>query len=83
METATLNRPKNRQRQIVLNVPSQKYNLMMETLRNFDFVKVVEEDEGDSREDIIANLKEAAQSLKLIKEGKLKTRPLKEFLDEL
>lgn len=83
METATLNRPKNRQRQIVLNVPSQKYNLMMEALQKFDFVKVVEEDEGDSREDIIANLKEAAQSLKLIKEGKHIGCPAEDLLNEL
>jgi len=44
---------------------------------------VIEDSDGDSREEIIANLKEAAKSLKLIREGKLETRPLTEFLDEL
>ena len=83
METATLNKRKNRQQQIVLNVPTRKYNFMMELLQNLDFVKVVEENDGDSREDIIANLKEAAKSLKLIKEGKLVGCPAEELLNEL
>jgi len=42
-----------------------------------------EETDGDSREEIIAKLKEAAKDLKLIKEGKLKGRLLKDFLNDL
>ena len=84
METLTISRPKKRQQRIVLNVVPRKYDFLMELLQNFDFVKVVEEDnDGDSREEIIANLKEAAKSLKLIKEGKLETRPARELLKEL
>ena len=83
MKAQTLNSPKNKQQQIVLNVTSRKYDFLMELLENFDFVKVVEENDGDSREEIIANLKQAAIDLKLIKEGKLETRPLKEFLNEV
>ena len=84
METLTISRPKRRQQRIVLNVVPRKYDFLMELLQNFDFVKVVEEDnDGDSREEIIANLKEAAKSLKLIKEGKLETRPARELLKEL
>jgi len=84
METLTISRPKRRQQRIVLNVVPRKYDFLMELLQNFDFVKVVEEEnDGDSREEIIANLKEAAKSLKLIKEGKLETRPARELLKEL
>jgi len=43
----------------------------------------IKENDGDSREEIIANLKEAAKELKLLKAGKLKTRPMREFLNEL
>jgi hypothetical protein len=46
-------------------------------------VKIVEKHDGDSRENIIVNLKQTAKDLKLLKEGKLETRPLNEFLDEL
>jgi hypothetical protein len=75
--------PKREQRQrIVLNVASRKYDFLMELLRSFNFVQV-EEDDGDSREEVIASLKETAKELKLLKAGKLKTRPAEELLNEL
>jgi len=84
METLTINKPKNRQKRIVLNVMPRKYDFLMELLQNFDFVKVVEEEkDGDSREEIIANLKQTAKDLKLLKEGKLETRSAREFLEKL
>jgi len=84
MGTLTLNKPKSRQQRIILNVAARKYNFLMELLQNFNFVKVVEEEnEGDSREEIIDNLKQTAKELKLLKEGKLETRPAREFLKEL
>ena len=84
MSTLTLDKPKRRQQQrmVMLNVAPRKYDFLMELLGNFDFVQVKKND-GDSREEIIANLKEAAKELKRLKAGKLETRPLKEFLDEL
>ena len=84
MSTQTLNRPKYRQQQVVLNVATRKYDFFMELLKNFDFVKVAQEElDGDSREEIIAKLKDAAEDLKLIKAGKLKGRPARELLNEL
>jgi len=85
MNTQTLDRAKYRQQHVMLSVATHKYDFLMELLRNFDFVKVTKEEEsdGDSREKIIANLKEAAKDLKLIKAGKLEGRPLKDFLNEL
>ncbi|GHT57062.1 hypothetical protein FACS18945_0400 [Bacteroidia bacterium] len=56
----------------------------MELLRSFDFVQIAQkENDGDSREEIIANLKQAAKDLKLIKAGKLEGRPAMELLNEL
>ena len=86
MSTLTLDRPKRRvQRQrVVLDVVPRKYDFLMELLRNFDFVQVTkEQNDGDTREEIIANLKEAAKELKLIKEGKFVGRPARELLNEL
>ena len=84
MGTLTLNKPKNRHQRIVLNVTSRKYDFLMELLRSFDFVEVVEEkNDGDSREEIITNLKQTAKDLKLLKEGRLETRPARELLKEL
>jgi len=84
MSTQILDRPKRKiqQQKVVLNVAARKYNFFMELLKNFNFVQIEENDE-DLREDIIANLKEAAKELKLIKKGEIKTRPLNDFLDEI
>jgi ribosome-binding protein aMBF1 (putative translation factor) len=84
MSTQILDRPKYKQQRVVLNVASRKYDFLMELLENFDFVKVTKEEaDGDSREEIIAKLKEAAEDLKLIKAGKLEGRPARELLNEL
>jgi hypothetical protein len=83
MNTPTLDRPKRKiqQQRIVLNVATRKYNFLMELLENFNFVQI-EKNNDSSRKEIIANLKEVAKDLKLIKAGKLETRPLNDFLDE-
>jgi len=76
-------------RQVTLTVAPRKYKFLMELLGNFNFVTInghtepEDDDDGETREEIIAKLKGAAHDLKLIKEGKLETRTLKEFLDEL
>jgi len=74
----------DRQKRVVLNVSPRKYDFLMELLRNFDFVQVDQEEyEGDTREAIITNLKQAAKDIKLIKEGKLEGRNAEELLNEL
>ena len=84
MSTLTLDSPKRKlqQHKVVLNVAARKYNFLMELLGNFNFVQI-EENSDDSRKKIIDNLKEAAKDLKLLKAGKLETRPLNDFLNEI
>jgi hypothetical protein len=82
MSTQVLNRPTRHRQQVVLNVAPRKYAFLMELLGNFNFVEV-EKNDSDLREEIITNLKGAAEDLKLLKAGKLETRPLKDFLNEL
>jgi len=81
MSTVILDR--KRRKQVVLKVAYQKYNFLMELLGSFDFVEIEEENDCDSHEEIIANLKQTAKDLKLLKAGKLKTRPARELLNEL
>ena len=84
MSTQTLVRPKNMQQRVVLNVAARKYDFFMELLKSFDFVKVAKEEfDGDSHEEIIANLKEVAKDIQLIKAGKLNGRPARALLNEL
>jgi len=83
MNTATIDRIKSRQR-VVLNVLPRKYDFLMELLQNFDFVDVEHENTiGDTREEIMDNLKQAAKELKLVREGKLVGRSAYELLNEL
>lgn len=69
-------------KQVVLNIKEDKYKFFMELVKSFDFVQV-DENTGDSKEEIIANLTQAFKELKLYKEGKLKGTPAKKLLDEL
>ncbi|MCL2074026.1 MAG: hypothetical protein FWH18_08900 [Marinilabiliaceae bacterium] len=53
-------------------------------VRNMDDINnfcTEEDNDGDSYEEIVANLKQAAKDLILIREGKLETRPLIDFLN--
>ena len=45
--------------------------------------KVPENKEKDNKEAILKNMKAGFEEMKLIKQGKLKATPLKDFLDEL
>ena len=83
METRVLSKSVRKPKRVVLNVASCNYNFFMELMNNLKFVEVEkEDDDGDSREEIIAKLKGAANDIKLINAGKLEGRPLKDFLDE-
>ena len=83
MSTVAIDSIKSRQR-VVLTVLPRKYDFLMELLQNFDFVKVeYENTSGDTREEIMDNLKQAAKELKLVREGKIEGRPACELINEL
>ena len=69
-------------KQIILNVKDAKYPFFLELVKSLDFVQIQEE-MGDSKEEITTNLKQAFKDLKDYKEGKLNTTSAKDFLDEL
>ncbi len=68
-------------KQITLNIKEGKYHFFMELVKSLDFVQVA--DGGDTKEEIIANLKDGFKEMQLYKEGKIKGTPLKDFLNEL
>jgi hypothetical protein len=69
-------------KQVVLNVRESKYPFFIELVRSFDFVQI-EENTGDTKENIVANLTQGFKELELYKQGKLKTTSAKDFLNEL
>ena len=53
----------------------------MELIKNLDFVQV--DGDGDSKQSILNNIKIGLEEVKLAKQGKLKTTPAEDFLNEL
>lgn len=69
-------------KQVVLHVEDSKYTFFIELIKSLDFVDL-QDDTGDSKEEIAANLTHGFKDLKRYKQGKLKSTPAKAFLDEL
>jgi len=70
--------------QVAVNFPNetiaQKILWFLEKFRD-DGVEVIKIDDND--EEILNNFKQGLEEIKLINQGKLKARPIEEFLDEL
>ncbi|MCY7350184.1 MAG: hypothetical protein LH606_05900 [Cytophagaceae bacterium] len=69
--------------ELIIKVQDEKAPFLLELLENFSFVEIEKPsatDEEPTKEQILADLK---QSLIELRNGTLKTRPLKELLDEL
>ena len=73
--------------QILLNIKdSSKLAFFLEVIKNFDFVsvkKIITDDEINSNDDLLDDIKQAVKEINLVKQGKLNTRPAKDLLDEL
>lgn len=67
--------------EIRLKIADGKYQFFLELIKNLDFVQV--DNDGDSKKTILSNIKKGLEEVKLIKEGKLKGTPAKDFLNEL
>ena len=66
---------------VTIEIPENKYQFFMELIKSLRFAKV--EEDSDSKEEIIANLKQGFKEMKLYKQGRLKTTPLNDLLNEL
>lgn len=66
---------------VLLDIKDSKVAFIMELLNSFSFVKT--KPLSPYKSQILEELQEAVENMKLVKEGKLKPRPAKELLDEL
>ncbi len=64
---------------VLLDIKDDKVPFMMEVLKNFKFVKA--EPIMEEKKQLVDEIKEAVQNLKLVRAGKLKARPAKELLN--
>jgi hypothetical protein len=53
----------------------------MELISNFDFVKI--EEDGDTKEEILTNIKQGLAELNLYKAGKMEFRNANALIDDL
>lgn len=63
----------------IIEVDEKKYNFFLDLLKNFDFVSIKKE----SRKDTIISIAKGMRQAKLASDGKLKSRPVKSFINEL
>ncbi len=66
---------------ITIDVPDNKYSFFLELLNNLGIESHLEVPEKDN--EAFSNLQQGFKELELAKNGKLKTRSLKDFLDEV
>ncbi len=69
-------------KKVVLNVENNKFNFFIELMKSFDFVHI-QEDCGDSKDEIVKNITQGFKDLRKFKNGELRTTSAKEFLNEL
>ena len=70
-------------RHITVYTSNKDYGQLLELAKNLRYVKKIETDEEPTKNEIIDNIKKGFEEMQLIKEGKLKTTSLNDFLDEL
>lgn len=70
-------------RQVTVYTTDKEYNHFIQLAKNLHYVKKVETDEDYNKENIVDNIKKGFEEMQLIKEGKLKTTSLNDFLNEL
>ena len=66
---------------VLLDIKDNKAGFVMELLKNLPFVKA--KTLTPSKAQLLKEIKEAVDSMTMVKQGKLKARPAKEILDEL
>lgn len=69
-------------KQVVLNIPENKFSFFMELVRDFKYIKI-EKTLEIADNDIVAGIRQGLKEVQLIEQGKMKATPLKDFLNEL
>ncbi len=69
-------------RHVTVYTTDKEYFHFLELAKNLNYVKKIETDE-ETRESVLDNIKSGLEEVQLFKNGKLKTTPAKDFLNEL
>lgn len=73
--------------QLTIQLPDTKAAFFMELIESLDFVKVIADgnttESDPSREEIKAEIRQAVIEMNLVRQGKMKSRPVEDLLNEL
>lgn len=68
----------------IIDVEDRKARFIKNLLKHFSFVTIQEtQPDEDTDEEVIANIRQGVKELRLVEQGKLKSRPARDFLNEL
>lgn len=71
-------------KEVTVQIPDKKYEMFLELMKSLSFVKKIKTtDDEPTKEEILDGIRQAVKEVNLIKQGKLKGRPVQELLDEL
>jgi hypothetical protein len=66
---------------ILLDIPDSKASSFMDVLKSISFVKVKQL--TDEKAQLMKEIRQAVEEMKLVRTGKLKARPVEDLLNEL
>lgn len=72
-------------KQVIVNVPDKNYPFFIKLVKSLDFVTVDEQPKKKkaAKHPVLKSIEQGLKEVELIKKGKLKATPLKDFLNEL
>jgi hypothetical protein len=73
-------------KQITINIPENNYPFLIELLSRLDFVTIdtpANKRTAKRKHPVQKSIEQGLREVELVKKGKLKATPLKDFLDEL
>jgi hypothetical protein len=73
-------------KQVVVNIPENKFKFFMELIKSLGFIKVEEKNKDNvlaSKNAIINNVKQGLKEVQWIEKRKMKSTSLKDFMNEL
>jgi len=73
--------PEMERKSITLTIPNKKYKFFLELLKSFNFIQIKDISDGDSKEQVLANLKQGFKDMQAIKKNKLKTFPVEDLFN--
>ncbi len=69
-------------KRIMLYIPDNQYAFFLELVKKLGLEKAKEET-ADTREEVLQGIAQGLREVKLIEEGKMTSRPARDFLNEL